>query len=89
MKRPFMAAQRPSVSSGAWPQGPVVRVSVKQTYLPKGRVAGVVGLGESPQCPGPWQGHEAPTSPGFLSQSTESQGAAYSGLRSSSFSVLA
>ena len=40
MKRPFMAAQRPSVSLGAWPWGPVVRVSVKQTYLPKGRAAG-------------------------------------------------
>ena len=45
MKRPFMATQRPSVSSGAWPQGPVVRVSVKQTYLPKGRAAGGSGAG--------------------------------------------
>ena len=67
MKRPFMATQRPSVSSGAWPRGPVVRVSVKQTYLPKGRAAGGSGAGAgagrgSPQCPGLWQGHKAPTS---------------------------
>lgn len=58
MKRPFMAVQRPSVSMGAWPRGPVVRVSTKQTYLLKGRVTGAVGLGESPQCPGLC--HEAP-----------------------------
>ena len=45
MKRPFMAAQRPSVSLGAWPRGPVVRVSIKQTYLPKGRAAGGGGAG--------------------------------------------
>lgn len=58
MKRPFMAVQRPSVSTGAWPRGPVVRVSTKQTYLLKGRATGAVGLGESPQCPGLC--HEAP-----------------------------
>lgn len=58
MKRPFMAVQRPSVSTGAWPRGPVVRVSTKQTYLLKGRATGAVGPGESPQCPGLC--HEAP-----------------------------
>lgn len=64
IERPFMAAQRPSVSSGAWPRGPVVRVSVKQTYLPKGRAAGGQWGwgwgGEGPQYPGLWQGHQGP-----------------------------
>lgn len=81
MKRPFMAAQRLSVSSGAWPRGPVVRVSVKQTYLPKGRAAGGSGAGAgagrgSPQCPGLWQGHKAPTS-GFSGQSGGVTGCAH------------
>lgn len=76
MKRPFMAVQRPSVSMGAWPRGPVVRVSAKQTYLPKGRAARGGGAGGEPTVP-------RPVSQGphfcFLGQSTESQNAVYSG----------
>ena len=65
----------------AWPRGPVVRVSVKQTYLPKGRAAGGSGAGAgagrgSPQCPGLWQGHKAPTS-GFSGQSGGVTGCAH------------
>lgn len=76
MKRPFMAVQRPSVSTGAWPRGPVVRVSTKQTYLPKGWAAGAVGLGE-PTVPRPVS--RGPTPPGSLGQSTKSQTLVYSG----------
>ena len=64
-----------------WARGPVVRVSVKQTYLPKGRAAGGSGAGAgagrgSPQCPGLWQGQKAPTS-GFSGQSGGVTGCAH------------
>ena len=55
MKRPFMAAQRPSVSSGAWPPGPVVRLSVKQAYLLTGG-----GAGGEPTVPRPVAGSRGP-----------------------------
>ena len=56
-------------------------MSVKQTYLPKGRAAGGSGAGAgagrgSPQCPGLWQGQKAPTS-GFSGQSGGVTGCAH------------
>lgn len=48
MKRPFMARTKAVCERGAWPRGPVVRESAKQTYLPKGRAAGGTGRGTAP-----------------------------------------
>lgn len=74
MKRPFMAAQRPSVSLGAWPLGPVVRLSVKQAYLPKGG-----GAGGEPTVPRPVAGSRGAHFSRPLSQHAELPVASHSG----------